>query len=70
MWLLLIFGEGFFSCETKERFIAQKTCDGAEILTPQTPFGMTVSAIVTVNGQSGSLAALGMKTDRDVFTHV
>ena len=22
-------------------FIAQRTCDGAEILTPQTPFGMT-----------------------------
>jgi hypothetical protein len=25
----------------KESFIAQKACDGAEILTPQTPFGMT-----------------------------
>jgi hypothetical protein len=26
----------------KERFIAQKACYRAEMLTPQTPFGMTV----------------------------
>src|SRR5208282_507904 len=27
---------------SKEGFIARKACDGAEVLTPQTPFGMTV----------------------------
>jgi hypothetical protein len=27
--------------KTRKRFIAQKTCDGAEFLTPQTLFGMT-----------------------------
>jgi hypothetical protein len=27
----------------KERFIAQKTCDGKPYLTSQTPFGMTNS---------------------------
>jgi hypothetical protein len=25
----------------EEGFIAQRTCDGAEFLTPRTPFGMT-----------------------------
>jgi hypothetical protein len=32
-----LFGEN----QRKERFIAQKACDGAEILAPETPFGMT-----------------------------
>jgi hypothetical protein len=38
----------------KERFIAPKACDGAEILTPQTPFGMTGMGVIDCGESMGA----------------